>query len=44
MTAIINPKYCEKYKVGCVAKTHAHPVGRGAIGWRGWGRLKHKNC
>jgi hypothetical protein len=25
MTAIINSKDCEKYKVDCVCKTHADP-------------------
>jgi hypothetical protein len=44
MTAIINSKNCEKYKVGCVAKTHADPGGGGAIGWGKGGGLKHKNC
>jgi len=27
MTAIINSKDSEKYKVGCVTKTHADPGG-----------------
>jgi len=29
MTAIINSNDCEKYKVGCVAKTRADPGGGG---------------
>jgi hypothetical protein len=42
MTAIINSQDCEKYKVGCVAKTHADP-GRGGV-YRLGGGLKYKNC
>ena len=38
MTTIINSKGCEKYKVGCIAKTHADPGGGGEDD------LKYTNC